>query len=80
MTLAQYINIQDPKKVNDHFLWKILKLGTALLKRLQWHTKTYTTVFGIMLLTAASIIFVYIHWSAKKLTQVFQDETVVEQK
>ncbi len=81
MALAQHINIQDAKKVNNYFLLKILQLGTDLLKQLWWHTKAYTTVFGIMLLTFASLVFLYIHYlSGKKLTQFFQNETVVEQK
>ncbi len=81
MALAQHINIQDVKKVNNYFLWKILKIGTALLKQLWWHTKAYTTVFGIMLLTFASLGFLYIHYlSGKKLTKFFQHRAVVEQK
>ncbi|MFS0518695.1 hypothetical protein ACEYW6_28915 [Nostoc sp. UIC 10607] len=81
MALAQHINIQDAKKVNDYFLWKILLLGTDLLKQLWWHTKAYTTVLGVMLLTFASLGFVYIHYlSGKNLSRFFQHETVVEQK
>lgn len=83
MALAQHINIQDiqdSQKVNHHFLWKTSQLATALIKRLRWHTKAYTTVFGIMLLTFVSVVFLYMHWSGKKLTQVFQHRTVIEQK
>ncbi|MFN6570851.1 hypothetical protein [Dendronalium sp. ChiSLP03b] len=80
MALAQHISIQNTEKVNHHFLWKISQTGTALLKRLLWHTKGYATVFGIMLLTFASLSFLYLYWSGKKLTQVFQHHTVVEQK
>ncbi|MBD2354789.1 hypothetical protein H6G41_09145 [Tolypothrix sp. FACHB-123] len=83
MALAQNINIQDiadTQKVNHHFLWKVSQLFTALIKRLHFHTKGYTTVFGVMLLTFISFGFLYIHWSGKKLTQVFQNRTVVEQK
>jgi hypothetical protein len=83
MTLAPNINIQDiqdSQKVNQHFLWKISQLGTALIKRLWWHTKAYMTVFGIMLLTFASLVFLYIHWSGKRLIQVFQNRPVIAQK
>ncbi|MCL6753217.1 hypothetical protein KBT16_20505 [Nostoc sp. CCCryo 231-06] len=66
MALAQHINIQDAKKVNDYFLWKILLLGTDFLKQLWWHTKAYTTVLGIMLLTFASLEFLYIHYLSGK--------------
>lgn len=82
MALAQDINIQDiqdSQQVNRHFWWKLSQLSTASIKRLRWHAKAYTTVFGIMLLTFASLVFLYIHWSGKKLTQVFQHRTVIEQ-
>ncbi|BAY07475.1 hypothetical protein [Calothrix sp. NIES-2098] len=82
MALAQHINIEDiqnSQKVNHNLLWKIIQLGTALIERLRWHTKAYTTVFGIMLLTFASLGFLYIHWSGKKLIQAFQHRTVIEQ-
>ncbi|MCC5632125.1 hypothetical protein LC613_31140 [Nostoc sphaeroides CHAB 2801] len=72
MALAQHINIQDAKKVNHYFLWKILLLGTDFLKQLWWHTKAYTTVLGIMLLTFASLGFVYMHYlSGKKSLDLF---------
>ncbi|MBW4687951.1 MAG: hypothetical protein KME40_23325 [Komarekiella atlantica HA4396-MV6] len=81
MALAQHINIKNAKKVNDYLLWKILKFGTALLKQLWWHTKAYTTVFGIMFLTFASIVFLCIHYlSGRKLNHVFPNETIVDQK
>ncbi|MBD2535835.1 hypothetical protein H6G97_43400 [Nostoc flagelliforme FACHB-838] len=81
MALAQHINIQDAKKVNDYFLRKILLLGTDLLKQLWWHTKAYTTVLGIMLLTFASLGFLYIHYIfGKEISRLIQHETVVEQK
>lgn len=83
MALAQHINIniQDAKKVNGYFLWKILLLGTDFLKQLWWQTKAYITVLGIMLLTFASLGFLYIHYlSGKKLSRFFQHETVIKQK
>ncbi|BAY27576.1 hypothetical protein NIES2100_74010 [Calothrix sp. NIES-2100] len=80
MTLAPHISIESDKSVNHHFLWKIYQIVTALCKRLWWHTKAYTTVFGIMSMAFASLGFLYIQWSGKKLTQSLQNETVVEQK
>ncbi|MFW9260702.1 hypothetical protein [Nostoc sp. CALU 546] len=81
MALAQHINIQDAKKVNDYFLWKILLLGIDFLKQLWWHTKAYTTVLGIMSLTFASLGFLYIHYlSGKNLSRFIQHKTVLEQK
>jgi hypothetical protein len=79
MTLAQHINIPEAKIVNSNLLRKTSQVVTALFKRLWWHTKAYTTVFGIMLLTFASLVFLYIHWSGGKLTLIFQNKTVVEQ-
>ncbi len=76
MTLAQ--TITKTKKNDDHDLWKLPKQSAALLIRLWWHTKAYTTVLGIMLLTFASLGFLYIHWSGRKLTQIFKHNTVVE--
>ncbi|MBD6617763.1 hypothetical protein FNW02_18495 [Komarekiella sp. 'clone 1'] len=79
MALAQHINIQDTKKVNNYLLWKILQLATTLLKQLWWHTKAYTTVCGIMLLTFVSIVFLYIHYlSRRNLTHFFDNETIVK--
>jgi hypothetical protein len=80
MALAQHISIDNNKRVNNHFLSKIAQIMKALYNRSLWHTKAYTTVFGILFLTLASLVFLYIHWSGRKLTQVFQYETVVEQE
>ncbi|MDZ8055443.1 MAG: hypothetical protein RMX68_025295 [Aulosira sp. ZfuVER01] len=83
MALAQDINVEDiqvSQPVDRYFWGKISQISTALIKRLWWHTKAYTTVFGIMLLTFSSLVFLYIHWSGKKLTQVFPNRTVIEQK
>ena len=80
MTLAQHISIQSDKSVNNHFLGKIYQIVTALCKQLWCHTKAYTTVFSIMSLAFASLGFLYIHWSGKKLTQFLEPENVVEQK
>jgi hypothetical protein len=80
MVLAENIDIQDiqdSQQVNHHLLWKISQLGTAFIKRLRWRTKAYTTVFGMMLLTFSSLVFLYIHWSGKKLTQIFQHRPVI---
>ncbi|WP_315791173.1 hypothetical protein [Fischerella sp. JS2] len=78
MTLAQ--TIHKTKRVNNYDFWKLSKQGTALIARLWGHTKAYTTVFGIMLLTFASLGFLYIHWSGRRITQVFKHHAIVEQE
>ncbi|WP_227788681.1 MULTISPECIES: hypothetical protein [unclassified Nodularia (in: cyanobacteria)] len=65
MTLAQNISFQNNKNFKSHFFTQGLQLGTYILKRLWWHLKSYTTVLGIMLLTVASLGFLYIHDSGK---------------
>lgn len=80
MILAQNISFQNNKNVKSHFLIQGLQLGTYILKRLSWHLKAYTTVLGIMLLTFASLGFLYIHYSGRKLTQVFQKTSVLSQE
>ncbi|ALF56105.1 hypothetical protein ACX27_29855 [Nostoc piscinale CENA21] len=80
MALAQHISINQTKRVDHHFSSKIAQIIPALFNRLLWHTKAYTTVFGILFLTLASLVFLCINWSGKKLTQVFQYKTVVEQE
>ncbi len=80
MTLAQQIRILNNKQVNSNFLHQILKFSSTFLKRLWWHLKAYMAIFPIMLLTFASFVFLYIHYFGRKLTQVFQNNTVVEQK
>ncbi|MBH8551410.1 hypothetical protein I8751_03245 [Nostocaceae cyanobacterium CENA357] len=75
MALAQHISIQNAKRVNHHLLQKTSQTGTALLKLLWWHLKAYTTVFRIMLLTFASLGFLYFHWSRRQLIQLFQHRT-----
>ncbi|MFQ4141298.1 hypothetical protein [Chlorogloeopsis sp. ULAP02] len=78
MTLAQ--TIHKVERVNDYELWKLPKQGAALFTRLWWHTKGYKTIFGIMLLTFASLGFLYIHWLGRKVRQVSKHHTVVEQE
>lgn len=80
MVLARSIKVQREKTENHDFLSQISQTFIALCQRLWWHTKGYTTVFGIMSLTLASLGFLYIHWTTKKLTQVLEQETVVEQE
>ncbi|MBD2249971.1 hypothetical protein [Nostoc parmelioides] len=80
MAFAQNIEEKRDNTRNHYFLSKISPTFMALCQRLWWHTKGYTTVFGMMTLTLASLGFLYIHWSTKKLTQFQEQETVVEQE
>jgi hypothetical protein len=80
MALAQHIKIQSDRRVSHHFLSQISQTVTVLCKRLWWHSKAYTTVFGIMFLGLASLGFLSIHWSGKKITKFFENGTVVEQE
>ncbi|HYW20608.1 MAG TPA: hypothetical protein VE956_15115 [Nodularia sp. (in: cyanobacteria)] len=80
MTLAQDMRIQNNQKVTSHFWWQGSQLGRFVLKRPWWHINAYTTVLGMMLLTFASLGFLYIHSSGRKLTQIFQNNPVLEQE
>ena len=66
------------ESVNQDRPWKPLRLGVALLKRFWWHTHAYGTVLGIMLLTVVSMIFLYIHWSCRKLLSVLTNRNIKE--
>jgi hypothetical protein len=79
MTVAQKIRITNNKQVNANVLHQISKLIAGFFKRLWWHLKAYTSVFSIMLLSFASLIFLYIHYSGRQLTQIFPSNTVIEQ-
>lgn len=61
MAIAQHIKIHPQKRIYPHQQWKFLQSGAAAIHRLWWHTKAYATVLGIMLLTFASLGFLYIH-------------------
>ncbi len=78
MALAQNISIPDNQTVNRPLFSKKPLAIAALLQRLWWHTKGYTTVLGMMMLTFGSLGFLYIYVSAKKLTQLSQHHPVVE--
>ncbi|MBC1213457.1 hypothetical protein GNE08_04390 [Trichormus variabilis ARAD] len=80
MALAQHISIQDDTRVNLSFSSKISQTVITLYGRLWWHTKAYTTVFGMIFLVLASLGFLSIYWFGKKLTQGLQPGTVAEQK
>ncbi|MGH1395734.1 MAG: hypothetical protein ACRAVC_17160 [Trichormus sp.] len=80
MTLAPNIEFRREKIRSHHFSSKISPRFIAFCQRLWSHIKGYTTVFGIMTLTLASLGFLYIHASTKKLTQFQEQETVVEQE
>ncbi|MBW4612722.1 MAG: hypothetical protein KME21_05475 [Desmonostoc vinosum HA7617-LM4] len=79
MALAQNITTHKTQRKNYDYLSNLLQLIT-LFKKLWWHTKAYTIVFKFMLLTFASLGFLYIHWSGRKLAQASHNNSVLEQE
>ncbi|GAX44677.1 hypothetical protein NIES4075_56960 [Tolypothrix sp. NIES-4075] len=67
MAIAQHIKTRPQKRIHQSQQWKFLEKSTATIHRLWWHTKAYATVLGIMLLTFASLGFLYIHSSGRTL-------------
>ncbi|MEH1767831.1 MAG: hypothetical protein V7L27_19485 [Nostoc sp.] len=70
MTIAQQstaslpITIHDSESVDIGSLWKLVQLSA---NRFWWHTKAYTTILSVMLLTLVSLIFLSMHWSYRRL-------------
>jgi hypothetical protein len=64
---AQHIKIHPQKRIDPDQQWKFLESSAVAIHRLWWHTKAYATVLGIMLLTFASLGFLYIHSSGRTL-------------
>lgn len=52
--------------------YRPIQMLVLVQHRLWWHTKAYGTVLGVMLLTLASLIYLYIHWSCRKLLSVLK--------
>ncbi|MGI8500540.1 MAG: hypothetical protein ACR2LR_05295 [Hassallia sp.] len=67
MAIAQHIKIHAQKRIHPHQQRKFLEKSTAAIHRLWWHTRAYATVLGIMLLTFASLGFLYIYSSGRTL-------------
>lgn len=62
MTIA--LKVQRGQSANSfklHRVWQPAFVILALLYRLWWHTYSYTTVLGIMLLTLLSLIAISVH-------------------
>ncbi|MBD2627358.1 hypothetical protein [Trichormus variabilis] len=66
------INVDNSQKVN---LFQLLQLLTSQIQRLLWHSHAYGTVFGVLILSLGSLIFLGIHWTYRKL---FFTPSVVE--
>lgn len=64
---AQDIKTHPQERIYPHQQWKFLQSIAAVIHRLRWHTKAYATVLGIMVLTFASLGFLYIHSSGRTL-------------
>jgi hypothetical protein len=58
------IKIDQSQKVNPFHL---LQLLTSQIQRLSWHSHAYGTVFGVLILSLGSLIFLGIHWTYHKL-------------
>ncbi|MBD2529946.1 hypothetical protein H6G97_10350 [Nostoc flagelliforme FACHB-838] len=71
MTIAQQntsaslpTTIHGSESVDIARLWKLVRLDANGF----WlHTKAYTTILGVMLLTLISLIFLSIHWYYRRL-------------
>ncbi|WP_144031363.1 hypothetical protein [Trichormus azollae] len=55
--------IYKSQPINVVYLWK---LGKSQLKKFLWHCHAYSRVFGLILLTLVSLIFLGIHWTYRK--------------
>jgi hypothetical protein len=65
---------------NKNQPWKFVQPGMALIERLWWHARAYGTIVSIMLLTFASLGFLYIHWSRSRLLPIFKNRSIGEQE
>ncbi|QSJ15856.1 hypothetical protein JYQ62_29290 [Nostoc sp. UHCC 0702] len=75
-TASLSVSIEDFEKINQGLLWMPVQMVTAVVKRIWWHTKGYSTIVGIMLLTLVSMIFLVIHWSGRNLLPGLKDQIV----
>ncbi|BAZ28627.1 hypothetical protein NIES4074_10610 [Cylindrospermum sp. NIES-4074] len=62
------INLQNHQKVNPSHLRQLVRLGESQLQQFWWHSHAYGTIFGVMLLTVVSFIFLAIHWFYRRLS------------
>ncbi|AFZ26202.1 hypothetical protein Cylst_4095 [Cylindrospermum stagnale PCC 7417] len=61
------IKLDDSQNVNLSRLWKLVRLGESQLQRVFWHSQAYGTIFGVLLLTVVSLIFLGINWAYRRL-------------
>lgn len=57
-------NMNIYKSQPSVYFWTV---GKSQLNKFLWHFHAYSTVFGLMLLTLVSLIFLGIHWTGRKL-------------
>lgn len=69
-TVSLSVNTLTVKSLNPRLFWQPLQLSAAWLKRFWWHGKAYGTIFGIMLLTLGSLVFLSVNWFYRKLLSV----------
>ncbi|NEU77448.1 hypothetical protein PI95_034575 [Hassallia byssoidea VB512170] len=74
MAIAQHIKTRPQKRIDPHQQWKFLESSAATIHRLCRACKAYATVLSIMLLTFASLGFLYIHWSGRTLLSARQNK------
>ncbi|MBW4592121.1 MAG: hypothetical protein KME46_04140 [Brasilonema angustatum HA4187-MV1] len=73
------VTIHDSNKLTPP-LWEPIRLSTAMLTRLWWHTKAYGTVLMIALVTLLSLIFLRIYCTSRKLLLVSTHQNVARNK
>ncbi|MBP5972445.1 hypothetical protein HW132_06790 [Brasilonema sp. CT11] len=73
------VTIHDSNKLTP-LLWEPIRLSTAMLTRLWWHTKAYGTVLMIALVTLLSLVFLRIYCTSRKLLLVSTHQNVARNK
>ena len=58
-----------PKVSKFSILLKPLHLSKALLYRLWWHTKAYSVILGVIVLTGLSLLALYLEWQYRQLVK-----------
>lgn len=61
------INLNDSQNLKSSRLWKLVQLGESKLQRFFWHSHAYGTIFGVLLLSLVSLIFLGINWYYRRL-------------
>lgn len=74
LTNQSYRLVRDPlPSVNQPS-----QLSLAILQRLWWHAKGYSTVVGVMLWVGSSLVFLNLHWLIRQSLRTDLAESSVE--